>query len=142
VVCLATAQGSGIIRAVPLVVGQRLPLGVGAGSLAILAALPDAEINAILSANAAKLALHGEGRLTPAILWKRVEQARQRGYAFSQDSVAAGVVGIGVLASRPGDLKQLALSVSMPAVALDPSQQARLAEAICDAAGLNPKVPG
>ena len=68
VVCLATAQGSGVIRAVPLTIGQRLPLGVGAGSLAILSSLDDAEVEGILSANAQKLVLHGGGKLTPAIL--------------------------------------------------------------------------
>ena len=31
-VCLATAHGPSVIRSVPLMVGQRLPLGIGAGS--------------------------------------------------------------------------------------------------------------
>jgi DNA-binding IclR family transcriptional regulator len=127
VVCLATAQGSAVIRAVSLTVGQRLPLGVGAGSLAILSSLDDVEVEAILAANAHKLALHGGGRLTPAILRSRVALTREHGYAFSQDTVAAGVVGVGLVVSPPGDLQQLAVSVSMPATQLGEGEQVRLA---------------
>jgi DNA-binding IclR family transcriptional regulator len=137
VVCLAVAQGSSVIRAVPLVPGQRLPLGVGAGSLAILSSLPDAEIEALLAANAQKLAAYADGRLTASILHERIARTRETGYAFSQDSVASGVLGVGVSVSRPDELKQLALSVSMAATRLDKSEQARLAAAIREVAGLD-----
>ena len=46
-VCLLCVQGSTVLRAMPVEVGQRLPLGVGAGSLAILATLDDEEIQRI-----------------------------------------------------------------------------------------------
>jgi DNA-binding IclR family transcriptional regulator len=133
VVCLSTAQGTGVIRAVPLVVGQRLPLGVGAGSLAILSSLPDEEVDEVLTANAHKYALHGGGRLTPAILRKRIELTRENGFAFSQDSVAAGVAGVGIVASHGHAMPQLALSVSMPLVQLDQHDQGQLATIIREA---------
>ena len=127
VVCLATAQGSAVIRTVPVVVGQRLPLGVGAGSLAILSSLDDSEVSAILTANTHKYALHGGGRLTAAILRKRIAFARENGYAVSRDSVSMGVGGVGLVVSRPESFPQLAMSVSMPASQLDNGEQARLA---------------
>jgi DNA-binding IclR family transcriptional regulator len=138
-VCLATAQSSAVIRAVPLVVGQRLPLGVGAGSLAILSSLDDAEVEEILAANAHKLTIYGGGGLTPAILRQRIDYARDAGYAFSQDSVAPGLVGVGIVVSPPGALQQLALSGSMPATHLDRTEQARLAATIREIARAGPK---
>jgi len=126
VVCLATAQGSSVIRAVPLVVGQRLPLGVGAGSLAILATLPDDEVNALLSANAGKIAQIARGRATPALLRARIAQARADGHAFSRDSVAPGVAGVGVVVTRPHEAATYSVSVAA-AAELDRAEQLRLA---------------
>jgi DNA-binding IclR family transcriptional regulator len=130
VVCLSTVQGTGVIRAVPLTIGQRLPLGVGAGSLAILSSLDDAEVEAVLTANTYKYSLHGGGRLTLPVLRKRIQATRENGYAFSHDTVASGVVGVGMVVSRSEDSPQVALSVSMPGSQLDEAEQVRLANAI------------
>ena len=130
VVCLATAQGSAVIRAVPLTVGQRLPLGVGAGSLAILASLEDKEVDALIGMNAARLAKHGGSQLTPGLLWERIHNARKHGFAFSHDTVASGVMGVGVVVSQESELKRLAISVSMPRAELSLPRQAELAGAI------------
>jgi DNA-binding IclR family transcriptional regulator len=130
IVCLATAQGQRIVRAVPMEVGQRLPLGIGGGSLAILSSLPDEEVGAILASHGPKLRLYGEGRVTPRVLWQRVETARARGYALSQDSVAKGVIGIGVLIPRDSGLTQLAVSVSIVAAELDKAEQTQIAKTI------------
>ena len=75
-------------------------------------------------------ALHGGGRLTQAILRQRIALTRENGFAFSHDTVAAGVMGVGVVVSRPGDLQQLALSVSMPATQLGDDERAALAATI------------
>jgi DNA-binding IclR family transcriptional regulator len=130
IVCLAVVHGSSVVRAVTLDVGQRLPLGIGAGSLAILSSLPDAEVDAILAANNAKLRMYGGGRLAPKILKQRVELTRAKGYAFSQDSVAKGVVGVGTLVSRASELTQLAVSVSSAADHMDVAERARMADTI------------
>jgi len=126
VVCLGIAQGSAVIRAVPLDIGQRLPLGVGAGSLAILSSLEDVEVNAILAANAHKLTLYGGGRLTPAALRKRIALTRECGYAYSQGSVAAGIAGVGIMLFSSDSVQQLAVSVSLPANQIDKDEQVRL----------------
>lgn len=130
VVCLATAQGQSVVRAVPLDVGQRLPLGVGAGSLAILSSLPDGEIDAIIGANELKLRMYGAGRLTRKVLWGRVLSTRANGYALSRDSVAPGVMGIGLVVPHGDELTQLAVSVSSVADHAEISDGARLADII------------
>ena len=54
-VCLHREEGAFPIRTHALSPGQRHPLGVGAGAMAMLAALPDGEIARVLAANAALL---------------------------------------------------------------------------------------
>ncbi|MDR2856540.1 MAG: helix-turn-helix domain-containing protein, partial [Novosphingobium sp.] len=61
-VCLLCAQGTMVIRAMPMDVGQRLPLGIGAGSLALLATLDDEELARILDALTPRLDLFPRGR--------------------------------------------------------------------------------
>jgi DNA-binding IclR family transcriptional regulator len=130
IVCLAASHGVSVVRAVTLDVGQRLPLGIGAGSLALLSSLPDAEVDAVLTSNSAKIRMYGEGRLTPKILKQRVETTRAKGYAFSQDSVAKGVAGVGVVISSPDALTQLAVSVSSVAGHMDTAERERMADTI------------
>jgi len=111
-VCLLCAQGSTALRAVPMDVGQRLPLGVGAGSLAILATLEDEEIAEILISQRARLELYPGGKARPERILERVEVTRQQGFAFSDGIVASGSTGIGVAIMPHDGLTQLAISVS------------------------------
>lgn len=126
VVCLAIVQGSGAVRAVPLEVGERLPLGVGGGSLAILSGFDDEEVAAVLNANAKRLALYGDGQLTAAEITRRVEAARKNGYAQSRNAVVSGVVGLGMCVAEKRGLAQLAISISIPNASLSAAEEARL----------------
>jgi DNA-binding IclR family transcriptional regulator len=119
VVCLATAEAPSILRAVSLVVGQRLPLGVGAGSLAILSSLEDEEIHALMALNKDRFGMYGDSLLTAEKLWPRIKFARNKGFAFSEDSVAQGVRGIGIAMSGTAQLTRLAVSVSAPSSQVD-----------------------
>ena len=74
--------------------GSRRPLGVGAGSLALLAWLPDDEREAALETLSGQLERYP--RITPALLRERVAQARERGYAVLLDVVVERMGGIGV----------------------------------------------
>lgn len=130
VVCLVASHGSSVVRAVPLETGQRLPLGVGAGSLAILSSLPDAEIESVIASNRPTLRMYGGGRLTPEVIRRRVAVTRGRGYSFSQGSVASGVVGVGVAIPSENELTQLAVSVSLVGTHLEPAKQVEIAKAI------------
>src|SRR5690606_34188915 len=55
-VCLYREEGTYPVRTHALQAGFEHPLGVGAGSLAMLSALPDDEVEAVLAANARVLA--------------------------------------------------------------------------------------
>jgi len=129
-VCLLCAQGTMRIRAMPIEVGQRLPLGIGAGSLAILATASADEVAVIMAANAARFGqFPGGGGQVPAIL-DRVAEARAQGYAVSSGSVADGLVGVGVPVLPRRGLLQLAISVSAVADVIDPGEARQIAGVI------------
>lgn len=93
-VCLHREEGSWPIRTHVLQAGDRHPLGIGAGGLAILAALPDMEAARIIEANAAALAAYPG--YSPDLLRRATGEARARGYALNPGLYVAGSWGIGV----------------------------------------------
>lgn len=129
-VCLLCAQGSMAIRAMPIEVGQRLPLGVGAGSLAILATLDDAEVAGVIAANQTRLRQFPAGADLAEVVPDRVRAARELGYAVSSGTVDRGLVGLGVPILPRRGLLQLAISVSAVADSLDPGEAASIAARI------------
>jgi len=93
-ICVDVEEGRYPIRANYLQVGSRRPLGVGAGSLALLAWMSDAEVEAVMPAIAARLDRYP--RITPALLARHVTEARRRGYAVLVDVVVERMGGIAV----------------------------------------------
>jgi DNA-binding IclR family transcriptional regulator len=132
-VCLICRQGSATIRAMPMDVGQRLPLGIGAGSLALLATLDDAEIDQIVALNEARLRLFPGGVEQTAMIYDRLALARQNGFTVSTGTVAPGLIGVGVPVLPRTGLLQLAVSVSAVTDTIDPREARQLA-GIIDAA--------
>lgn len=94
-VCVDREFGAYPIRANYLDLGMRRPLGVGAGSLALLAWLPDDEVDAVLSVIAPRM-VQRYPRITLDLLKREVQQSRQRGYALLLDVVVDQMGGIGV----------------------------------------------
>lgn len=93
-VCLHREEGTWPIRTHVLQAGDRHPLGIGAGGLAILAALPEVEAARILEANAAALAAYPG--YSPDLLRGAMGDTRARGYALNPGLYVAGSWGIGV----------------------------------------------
>lgn len=107
-VCTNRALGDYPIKALTLDVGIRRPLGVGAGGLAILCALPQAQANAIIDANShryRKFASFDVGFLRDA-----VAEGRERGYSLLDSVVTPGTAAIGV--AFPPENPVAALSVA------------------------------
>lgn len=100
VVCLHREEGPFPIRSHVLQAGDRHPLGVGAGSLAVLAALPDNEIGQAIAANAAIIAKRYPA-YSPASLREAVARTRKDGYALNPGLLMAGSWGIGVVVRDP-----------------------------------------
>lgn len=90
--CIDVEEGRYPIRANYLTVGSRRPLGVGAGSLALLAWMPDAEREAVLDIMAGQLGRYP--RITTALLKERIAHAREHGYAVLLDVVVERMGGI------------------------------------------------
>lgn len=93
-VCMHRREGSFPIRTLVLEVGSRRPLGVGAGGLAILAAIPEDEQKEIIARVAPHLPTFG--KLTEAALTDACNQTRESGIAVIQNRVSLGVTAVGV----------------------------------------------
>ena len=94
-VCVDREFGSFPIRANYLELGSRRPLGAGAGSLALLAWLPDDEVKAVLDL-LAPVFKKRYPRITRELLETEIVQARQRGYTLLLDVVVDQMGGIAV----------------------------------------------
>jgi DNA-binding IclR family transcriptional regulator len=111
VVCLHREEGPFPIRSHVLQVGDRHPLGVGAGSLAVLAALPDDEAEHALKANAAMIAEKYPG-YSVRLLRDAVAQTRREGYALNPGLLMKGSWGIGVAVRGRDGTPMCALSLA------------------------------
>jgi DNA-binding IclR family transcriptional regulator len=93
-VCVAKEIGAFPIRTLSLDVGHLRPLGVGSGSLALFAFLPDNEIAATIERNAAWLARY-RGHSRKELLAK-VQDTRRRGFSFVEGKIVPGMNAMGV----------------------------------------------
>lgn len=89
-VCIDRQSGAYPVKAFTVDVGTRRPLGVGAGGIAVLAAMDATESAAILQELKPRLGV------TAAQVHQAVSLARDKGYAYSDGLVLAGVRGLAV----------------------------------------------
>lgn len=94
-VCIAREEGTYPVRTHTAQKGDRYPLGVGGGSLAILAACSDAEIDWILDRNAAELE-RDYPALSPDVLRGFVADTRAQGFAVNPGRVYPQSWGVGL----------------------------------------------
>lgn len=95
-ICLHQEEGAYPIRTHALKAGDRHPLGVGANSLALLSALPDAQVEHAIAANAETLA-RNYPHYTASVLRTLVAQTRERGYALNPGMMLPGLWAMAVL---------------------------------------------
>src|SRR5262245_62116912 len=93
-VCIGREVGSFPIRTLTLQVGDRRPLGVGSGALALLAFLPDAEIESVLAKNESWIAEYPGYSI--AYLRQAVAEARRYGFSFVDGRLIPGMNAVGV----------------------------------------------
>ncbi len=93
-VCIAREESGRRIQTLVLQVGSREPLGIGAGSMALLAALPEAEMQEFIAANRARY--HQRPDFDEAAFLAAVERTRRLGFAEHDDLFTPGVSGVGV----------------------------------------------
>ncbi|NPC57314.1 IclR family transcriptional regulator [Caenimonas soli] len=102
VICLSRANGDVPYPHSSLKVGDRHPLGLGAGGLSILAAMPDDEVDLVLSINADAIAKQFPS-MTVSVIRKLLQETRERGYCSIPGILVPGYWGVGVpLLQRDG----------------------------------------
>lgn len=94
-ICLSRTEGDFPIRNQLVKAGDRWPLGVGAGSCAMLATLSDADIAEILQRNAAER-LARYPRCTDTAIGKLVRETRAQGYCLNPGLVLESSWALGV----------------------------------------------
>lgn len=123
--CVDRKQGAYPVKTFTVHIGMRRPLGVGAGSLAILSALRPDEATAIVASNASRLPDYEQ--LNEQKLLAMVAATRKRGYSVRDVCAVPGVKGVGVAAIDRAGVPVCALSVSAIASRLNASRQQEMA---------------
>lgn len=109
-VCVLKTDGTSVIRVIPVDVGQRRFLGVGAGSTALLAALDEETCEQLI--NSITTSAHGYQQLNHDTIRRLVGEARQTGFVVSRSNVVEGAIGIGMAVPRNDGAPYLALSIA------------------------------
>lgn len=145
--CVARELGSFPIRTLTLEVGNYRPLGLGAGSLALLAALPDAEADEVMLRNREKLASHPN--FDTANLRALVRQTREQGFSLNNGLMLPEMVAIGVIVRDIAGRPAAALSIASITSRMQPERResivalmTRQARALEQALGLVPQRAG
>ncbi len=97
-------------------VGGRVPMGVAAGSLALLSILPEATAEQIIAANGERYISHPSLRhIDQEVIGAQVAAARQRGYAVNMGYYLPGEGGLGLpLPRREAHEVNAAVSFNAP----------------------------
>ena len=110
-VCLHREEGTYPVRTHALQVGDQHPLGIGAGSLAMLAALDDDEVERVLAAN--QKVLETQYAYYPAEQIRNdVAETRRQDYALNPGRIVAGSWGLGAAIMFPDGRIAGALSIA------------------------------
>ncbi len=91
-ICIDRVEGKFPIRTLTFDVGSRRPLGIGAGGLALIAFLPDEEVQEIINANKKRYLLF-KNRSSNDI-GALVLQSQKLGYAHSKGNVTPGATAV------------------------------------------------
>jgi DNA-binding IclR family transcriptional regulator len=102
-ICIGREIGAFPIRTLSLSVGDRRPLGVGSGSLALLAFLPDDQIELSLRQN--EMWFKEFKGYDVAYVRKAIAKSRRNGFAYVDGRIVAGMNALGVpVYDRGGDV--------------------------------------
>jgi DNA-binding IclR family transcriptional regulator len=110
-VCLARDEGAYPIRTLTLNIGDRRPLGVGAACLALLAALPEDEIDNIIEYNGDLSPKFGPW-YTQEKIREQLEEAKRLGYVLLPGRLVSAMTGVALPVLGPGGVLMGAISVA------------------------------
>jgi DNA-binding IclR family transcriptional regulator len=127
-VCIAREEGSFPIRALTLTPGDRRPLGVNAGALALLAFLAADEREDVLSELDADLQAYPN--YTIAVVRREIETTRSRGYSQVQGTIIPGMGAVGVAIRDRGGHAMASISVAAMEQRMSADRGASIAQII------------
>lgn len=109
-------------------VGVRLPAGLTASGLAMLAALPASQIRALYPDRAAFVQREGRGPASLTALRSELAQVRQRGYAIEKDSVTEGFASVAAAVLDHNGHPEAGIAVTYPHQVTDATTLHRIVE--------------
>lgn len=118
-VCLDMVRGAQPVQSHPIDVGVRRPLGAGAGGLAMLAVMPEAEVDACIAHNAPRYGYYG---LDTDAVRHLVGAARVHGYSLLTGLTIRGVSVVAL--PVPGSDARLSVGVAGMTARFVPEQLA------------------
>ena len=107
---MARAEGTSPIRTLLIDVGAYRPVGAMIAGIAMLAALDDKEIEAILARTASAMARHRNA--TPDYVRRHVAEVRRNGFCVSKAVLIEGATGISAAVPSADGPPFLAVSLS------------------------------
>lgn len=129
-VCIDLAEGTYPISANTLVAGARRPLGIGAGAVALLAALPQVEGDRMLHLNQDRYERYSG--ITTTEVEQALAQCRRDGFAFNNGRIVPEVAALGVAFRVPESGQHVAVSVAAVLSRMQPKRRERVIEVIRD----------
>jgi DNA-binding IclR family transcriptional regulator len=121
--CIAREEGAFPIKTLTVKAGDRRPLGVGAGPLALLAFLPREEMLRLLEGAAAAISAFG---LDGATIHEMVETSHRCGYALNDSRLIPGMGAVGVPISTTDGYPIAAISVAAISTRLEPARRSNI----------------
>lgn len=119
-VCVDRHEGSYVIDSLTGHVGGQIPLGVGPASQAILACLPDEEIEVILTANAAHYPRYNG--LSAEEVAKQLPEISCQGYAYDHGRLVEGISALAVPVLPQGRDVVGSIAINMTSARLGPER--------------------
>jgi len=110
-VCIYKAEGNSVIRVIPVEVGQRRFLGIGAGATALLAVLDDKAVSRILGTIESELDRYAN--LTVENILKSVDEVRNTGFATSRSRAYKSIFGMGTAIPTRFGKSEYAISIAV-----------------------------
>ena len=115
-------------------VGVRLPATLTASGLAMLAALPAAQVRALFPNRSALVQRHGVGPSSVTALRRELAAVRAAGYAQEDGSVTPGFASVAVAVLDHTGLPAASVALTFPAAEVDDEGRAELAARVARAA--------
>jgi DNA-binding IclR family transcriptional regulator len=124
-VCLDAIAGHFHVLTMTSGVGDRHPLGIGAGGQAILAALADSEIELVFDAT--RHQLRNYNQFSRQSIMGDIARCRKHGYSLDENMAADGITAMGRAICLPGNIPVAAVFIATLSSRMHETRRSKLA---------------